>query len=110
MKPKPLLNRKAQLAFAAAILTMLAVGTISYPGLVVPGLGYQSVRHTHDVLENLQRLLSAMLHVESGFRGMIVTGILERLGGRIWVESQLQKGSTFYFALSESGTGWNRLE
>ena len=120
---KPLLNRKAQLAFAAAILTMLAAGTISYRGLMVSGQGYQWVRHTHDVLENLQKLLSAMLNVESGSRGMVVAGQEsflesdraniaraerhERTVRKVKVDNppqQHQLPARFYFALSESGT------
>jgi PAS domain S-box-containing protein len=74
MKTKSLLNRKVQLAFGAAILTMLAVGTISYRALVVSGERDQWVGHTHEVLENLEKLMLAMQNVESSFRGMVVTG------------------------------------
>ncbi len=74
MKTKSLLNRRVQLAFAVAILTLLAAGTISYRGLVVSGESDGWVRHTHEVLENLQNLLAAMQSVESSFRGMVVTG------------------------------------
>ncbi len=74
MKTKSLLSRNAQLAFGSAILALLVVVVISYRSIILSTESYQSVRHTHEVLENLQDLLSAMHSVESSYRGFALTG------------------------------------
>ena len=74
MKTKFLLNRKVELAFGSAILTLFAVGAISYHGMIVSRESDQRVRHTHQVLEKLQDLLTAMQSIESSYRGFALTG------------------------------------
>src|ERR1700722_219513 len=74
MKTTSPLNRTVQLAFAVAIVIMLAAGTISHRALVVSGESDQWVRHTHEVLEKLQNLFSAMQSIESSDRGFALTG------------------------------------
>jgi PAS domain S-box-containing protein len=74
MKTKSLFNRKLQLAFGSAILALFVVDVVSYRGMVVSTESDRWVRHTHEVLENLQSSLSAMQDVESSYRGFVITG------------------------------------
>src|ERR1700683_4698740 len=74
MKNKSPLDRKIQLAFGSAILTLLVVGVISYHAMAVSSESDRWVRHTHEVLENLEELLSYRQYLESSARGFVVTG------------------------------------
>ncbi len=68
------LTRKIQVAFASAILTLLVVGAISDRGLIASSESERWLRHTHEVLESLQDLRSAMGGIESSYRGFALTG------------------------------------
>jgi PAS domain S-box-containing protein len=74
MKTKYLLNRKVHLALGAAVLASLAVAAISYRSMVASAESDRWVRHTHEVLENLQNLLAEMQSIESSYRGFVLTG------------------------------------
>src|SRR5580700_7427863 len=74
MKARSPLDRKIQLAFGSAILTLLVVGVISYHAMAVSSESDRWVRHTHEVLENLQDLLSSVQGLESSARGFVLTG------------------------------------
>ena len=53
---------------------------------------------------------AGMLATETG-AGLVLLHVIERVGGRIWVESQLRKGSTFCFSIPErdgtDGIDWS---
>jgi len=98
MKTNSVWNRKAQLGFGAAILTLLGAGVISYRALVVSNQSQTWVRHTDQVLEELQELLSATQTIESSNRGFVLTGdksYIESIKGNI---CERQAGSPKRFA------------
>jgi len=74
MKTKSLLNRRLQLALGVVILASLVVGAISYRSMVEFTQSNRWVRHTHEVLDKLQNLLTAMHSIESSYRGFALTG------------------------------------
>jgi PAS domain S-box-containing protein len=74
MKTISLSNRKVQLALGAAILALLVVGAISYRAIAASTESDRMVRQTHEVLEDLQNLRSAMGSIESSYRGFALTG------------------------------------
>ncbi len=74
-----LLTRGVQLALGVAVLILLAVGVISNRAMVVSSESDRWVRHTHEVLEDLQDLQSAMQGLESSYRGYALTGDLSYL-------------------------------
>jgi CHASE3 domain sensor protein len=75
-----LIIRRVQLAFASAILTLLIAGGMSYRAISLSNESDRWVRHTHEVIETLQGLLSIMRSLESSNRGFALTGNESSLG------------------------------
>jgi PAS domain S-box-containing protein len=74
METKSLLNRKMQLAFGSAMLTLFVVGAISYRGMFVSSESARWVGHSHQVLESIQDLVFGVESIESNSRGFALTG------------------------------------
>jgi PAS domain S-box-containing protein len=69
-----LVSGSARLTFVLAILILIFGGIASYRSEVASNESIRWVRHSHEVLERLQSLLSDMTGVESSTRGFALTG------------------------------------
>ena len=74
MKSNLAMNREWPLAIGSVLLALLTVGAISYSVILVSSESDRWVRHSHEVLEEFQDLLSAMQIAESSYGGFAITG------------------------------------
>jgi len=71
---KSFLNAKVRLAFGCAMLALLLMGLFSFRWMLISDESDRWVRHTHEVLTNIQDLALAMESIESASRGFVLTG------------------------------------
>src|SRR5271165_3573162 len=106
VKTRTPVSRSLYLAFGAAILVLFGLGATSYWAVVKSVESDRWVRHTHEVLENLQHLSSAMDSVESSCRAYVLTG--EESYVESWRVNRL--GAQQEVAAISRLTGDNRLQ
>jgi PAS domain S-box-containing protein len=74
MKTKLQLILKMQLGFGAVLAVLLVVGVVSYRSLLASAESERWVQHTHEVLEHLESLLSAMENIETVYVRFALSG------------------------------------
>ncbi len=74
MSAASLSNRTVRLAFGSAIAILLLMGTLSYLSTVTSDKSDGWVRHSHEVLDDLQSLTVGMAEVSSSIRRFVITG------------------------------------
>jgi diguanylate cyclase (GGDEF)-like protein/PAS domain S-box-containing protein len=75
VKNKPLFKVQPKLGsviLALLVVTLLVLGAVSYRAMALSRESDRWVRHTHEVLEHLQDLLSAAEKVESSYRTFVI--------------------------------------
>src|SRR5712671_3815446 len=73
MNPK-LLIRRMQMGCALAVAIFALLSVVSYRAVRDLREGYYWVRHTHEVIEELEAVLSSMQDIETGDRGYALVG------------------------------------
>ena len=95
MKNSSVLSRRAQFAFGFALLAFLIVGTVSQRAIFLSGKSDRWVRHSYEVIGNLDRLAAATQSIEAGYRGFVLTGGESHLQSyRAGIENAVQSERT----------------
>src|SRR5262245_56584763 len=68
------IGKKIAAGFGVALILLLFIGVISFWNTANSLADARWVSHTHEVLENLEKLLSLMKDTQLGLRGYLLTG------------------------------------